>query len=97
MYAQPRPLNTTLYGVREKGLRYFVDLDSETRKTVKSVVFKTDVCLRTLVLKNNRYLLQLTSADLQNMLGSVSFFPYSLVITYKDGHQETISGTVIVR
>ena len=94
MYGKPRPIDTTLYAIREKVLHYYVDMDSLTRAKIKGLYIKTESLMKPLVLKDNRYVLTINPIELKNIQSSC---PYQIKVVYKDGKEaELIKGQIVI-
>lgn len=91
MYNRPTKLNTTLFCLEDKGLKYIV---SDPVKSIQSVVFKNDLFFKTLILNKKVFVLWLSSSEIKMLKPQTS---YSLVVNYKDGTQKTINGLLIKR
>ena len=92
MYGNKRRINTTIIGIRDKGINYTLAFFAE--ENIKEVVFKTDNIFQKLSKKGNSFHLHLSAKELKN---KPAVFGYKMLIRRKDNTSSEITGQVILK
>ena len=92
MYGNKRKVNTTIVGLRDRGINYTLTFFAE--ENIKEVVFKTDNIFQKLSKNGRTFHLHLSAEELKN---KPTVFGYVMLIKRKDNTSSEITGQVVLK